>query len=114
VIDVLGCLRQSSDDRGRQNVFFSFYHFSMGCVTPRLGEIEVFRGIDEPRKSDRLLGVNKPSEVAVFKVALLDGFYTPNKRSDFRVSIRPLVFDGLNIAVCCGFSSDFFPWGYFG
>ena len=41
------------------------------------------------RKSDRLLGEKSPSVTAVSEAAVSSGFFTPNKRSDYRGSIIP-------------------------
>ena len=73
-------------------------------------ETSLFCGIIETRKSDRLLGVKKPLETAASETAATGGDFWPNKRSDFRVTTIPPMFDGLNTASCCGFPSNFFPW----
>jgi hypothetical protein len=54
--------------------------------------------------------VKKPLETAASETAVTDGDVSPNKRSDFRVATIPPMFNGLNTAPWCGFSSNFFPW----
>ena len=79
-------------------------------IRPQWRETIVFYGINEPRKSDRLLDVKQPLETAASETAVIGGNFSPNKRSDFRVAIKSPVFYGLNTASRCGFSSIFFPW----
>ena len=55
-------------------------------------------GIVATRKSDRLLGEKSPSVTAVSEAAVSSGFFTPNKRSDYRGSIIPQKSE---VSTCC-------------
>jgi hypothetical protein len=55
-------------------------------------------GIVATRKSDRLLGEKSPSITAVSEAAVLSGFLTPNKRSDYRGS---MIAQKSEVSTCC-------------
>jgi hypothetical protein len=55
-------------------------------------------GIVAARKSDRLLGRKSPPVTAVSEAAVSSGFLTPNKRSDYRGSIK---LQKSEVSTCC-------------